>query len=176
MSDIDTLTHVLAERFGHIAIGAEFGWSHPPLNVLDCVLSLNRRYRSFVIPRVRSFAERRPEVNTLAHLRTLIDSYENPGAFGTTELNYNHPTRIQTIRDVTAYLIDAQAVPKGETEAQRLGLWALAAQPGDVLLLGIPRLRACGVSVPPHAVRRADDQAGCPHSQFCLRGDRPQGQ
>jgi hypothetical protein len=144
MSDIDTLTHVLAKRFGHVAIRTEFGWPHPPLNVLDCILSLNRRYRSFVVPRVRAFAEHRPEMTELPHLRELIASYENPGTFGTTELNYNDAPRMQTIRDVTAYLIGTVGVLDGETEAERLHTWALTARPGDVLLIGIPGFGLAG--------------------------------
>lgn len=39
-----------------------FGWESPALNVIDCVLSLNRRCRGFVLPRVTRFNEQCSEV------------------------------------------------------------------------------------------------------------------
>ena len=72
MSDVDTLTRVLQERFSQVVLRPDFGWPNPPLNVIDCVLSLNRRYKGFVLPRVQMFLERHPEIVELGHLRRAV--------------------------------------------------------------------------------------------------------
>jgi hypothetical protein len=53
-------------------------WFEPPLNVLDCVLSLNRSYDRFCLPRVEKFRQVHPEITTLASLLELIESYPTP--------------------------------------------------------------------------------------------------
>jgi hypothetical protein len=72
-------------------------WSVPPLNVLDCVLSLNRRYDTFCKPRVQQFANRHPEVDTLARLLRLIDKYSTPFEFFIEELDYRDEKRAVTL-------------------------------------------------------------------------------
>lgn len=34
---------------------AKYSWSNSPLNIIDCVLSLNRKYETMVKPRVQFF-------------------------------------------------------------------------------------------------------------------------
>jgi hypothetical protein len=64
------------------------GWQNAPLNVLDCVLSLNRHYEKFCLPRVERFADRRPDIRELAAFQDLILSYPTPLAFSDVELSY----------------------------------------------------------------------------------------
>ena len=85
--------------------GASGGWSIPPLDVLDCVLSLNRRYDSFCLPRVERFKEQHPEVDSLARLVHLINAYSNPLEFSVQELNYRHEERANTLIGVLNYLL-----------------------------------------------------------------------
>src|SRR5436190_24114515 len=63
-------------------------WDDPAMNVLDCVLSLNRRYKEFVVPRLEAFADRHPEVMGISGLRRTIRHYQSPAAFSIAELNY----------------------------------------------------------------------------------------
>lgn len=68
---IDALQHSFPTPPGE---GESGGWSVPPLDVLDCVLSLNRRYDSFCLPRVERFKKQHPEVDSLARLLHLINT------------------------------------------------------------------------------------------------------
>lgn len=138
MSDTDLLADVLKERFGHVEIRHDYGWSgNTALSVLDCVLSLNRRYDSVVFPRIQAFANRYPKVTELSHLKSMFDAYEEVGAFSREKLNYNDVRREHTIRGVVAYLTAIQANHSGETEWERLQAWAHSVQPSDYTQVGV---------------------------------------
>jgi hypothetical protein len=98
------------------------GWLNPPLDVLDCVLSLNRHYDRFCLPRVNRFAEPHPEVNTLDALLDLIAQYPTPLEFSIGELNYNHKDRADTLVGVTRYLKQVQSGYPGSSEISRLDM------------------------------------------------------
>ena len=57
-------------------LGKFTSWANPPMDVLDCVLSLNRSYDRFCLPRVESFNDRHPEIDSLEALLSLIRSYQ----------------------------------------------------------------------------------------------------
>jgi hypothetical protein len=118
--------------------GEAGGWLNPALDVLDCVLSLNRNYDRFCLPRVTAFRDRHPEITSLRGLRGLIGSYPTPIAFSIAELNYRDERRAATLVGVTGYLIKAQAAFSGATEAERLLQWALSVQPSDYWTVGVP--------------------------------------
>jgi hypothetical protein len=138
MSDVDTLADVLGSRFSHVSIRKDYGWPrNSALSVIDCVLSLNRRYDGFVLPRVETFARQRPDIVRLAHLSDMLNDCASVGEFCLRELNYNHPQREQTLRGVLAYMISAQAKQEGADEWTRLQSWAEAAKPGDYVAVGV---------------------------------------
>jgi hypothetical protein len=113
------------------------GWLVPPLDVLDCVLSLNRDYDRFCFPRVEKFKHNNPEVDTLQGLLDLIRRYPNPLEFSIQELNYRHEARAVILVQVLEFLIGVQAKFPGSSEGSRLREWAIAAQPADYQDLGI---------------------------------------
>ena len=115
----------------------DYGWPHPPLNVLDCVLSLNRRYEGFVVPRVEDFARRHPDIVRLRHLLELIDQYKTPLKFSVSELDYYHEERAETIRGVVQYLINEQRMYEGSTEAERLRQWATSVTHREYRTVGV---------------------------------------
>jgi hypothetical protein len=115
----------------------DYAWRNTPLNVLDCVLSLNRHYDSFCFPRVEQFGTAHPEVDTLDALRRLIREYDSPNAFSIAELDYNHAERAQTLLEVTEFLIKTLPSYPGSTEMERAERWAVAARPADYAKLGI---------------------------------------
>ena len=47
--DVAAVERALAKRFPQTPAGSPFAWPSPPLNVLDCVLSLNRNYDRFCL-------------------------------------------------------------------------------------------------------------------------------
>jgi hypothetical protein len=113
------------------------GWLVPPLDVLDCVLSLNRNYDRFCLPRVEQFKLRHPEVDTLERLLDLIRSYPSRLEFSIRELNYRDEGRAVILVQVIEFLIGVQAKFAGPSEASRLKKWAITVQPADYQALGI---------------------------------------
>ncbi len=137
MDDIEKLEFALKNQFTNIHLIDDFGWKCPPLDVLDCALSLNRRYKAFVLPRVYKFKEQHPDVTLLFQLKEIIQRYEKPVLFSIQELNYNDAARAETIKGVVEYLIQEQFKYSGKTEYERLHKWAIAVHPTDVYVIGI---------------------------------------
>lgn len=137
MADIDRVATCLQEQFPSPPPVAPVGWPTPALNVIDCVLSLNRRYEAFVLPRVKRFAEHRAEVIALADLLALARSYRTPLEFMAAELEYRDERRASTLIGVAEYLLDELRDHDGRDESERLRAWAEAARPGDYLLVGV---------------------------------------
>jgi hypothetical protein len=131
MSEVDVLAERLKVRFGDIAPCEKYCWHEKPaLCVLDCVLSLNRRYDKVVFPRVEKFEQHDPEVVELAHLQARLDKHE-VGDFFHQSLNYKDTRREQTLRGVVKYLLAAQAKQPGESEWKRLQAWAASVKPNE---------------------------------------------
>ncbi|MBS1856118.1 MAG: hypothetical protein JST11_12185 [Acidobacteria bacterium] len=135
--EIDALSKELLSRFSGTRTRSDYSWPSPPLNVLDCVLSLNRRYDSFVLPRVEMFRGNHPNLTTLRGLAALIRQYATPLHFSKAELNYNDRARAQTLLGVTDYLISAQLSHPGETEDARLKRWAGSVRPYEFMAVGV---------------------------------------
>ncbi|MGE3274944.1 MAG: hypothetical protein AB7O67_07515 [Vicinamibacterales bacterium] len=106
------------------------------MNLLDCVLSLNRRYEAFTRPRVQAFANRR-RVSTMRGLISLMISYDSLRSFGVQELDYNDPARMETLLGVARYLHRVQAHYTGASEMARLRKWARAAGPDTLAEIGV---------------------------------------
>ena len=141
MKDMDQDTRLLIEAlrrsFPAPPRRGSDSWPAPPLNVLDCVLSLNRRYDTFCEPRVQRFANQHPEVDTLESLLRLINRYSTPLEFSTKELNYRDEERAATLVGVLTHLLQVQNAFKGSSETSRLRQWARKARPSDYEALGI---------------------------------------
>lgn len=118
-------------------LGKFTNWANPPLDVLDCVLSLNRPYNGFCLPRVQSFRDRHPEIDSLQALLSLIRSYPSPLEFSIRELDYQDKARVETLVGVLHYLLTAQQSIQGDSEAERLLQWAESVQPQDYRSVGV---------------------------------------
>jgi len=135
--DIDKVAILLKTRFKDVKLKDNFGWKCPPLDVLDAVLSLNRRYEAFVLPRLYAFKRRNPGVQKLSQLMDLINKYPSPLLFSMQELNYRDESRAKTIIGVVNYCIDVQSSYPGETELERLEVWAKSVKPVDAYAVGV---------------------------------------
>ena len=114
-------------------------WTRSPaVLVIDCVLSLNRPYDRFVVPRLDTFAEKHPKTQRIIDLAKLIAGYPTPHAFVQQELNYNHEDRANTLASVVKFVYemveDAQTI---EEEKAELKQWAIQAKPQDYQTLNI---------------------------------------
>lgn len=137
MGDVEKLIQVLQERFSHVTPGDDYAWDNAALNVIDCVLSLNRQYYSFVVPRIRGFSERHPDIVAIHQLDALIDAYATPLEFMREELRYRDEQRAQTLRDAVQYMLAVQDDYPGDTEVERLHAWAHAVTPEDSKKVGV---------------------------------------
>jgi hypothetical protein len=99
----------------------------PAARVIDCVLSLNRRYDGFVGPRLNDFEKDQPNVRSINDLRTLIESFASPHDFMKETLHYDHEARALVLCKVVKWLA---GLPSLEG-------WAKEARPSDYLELQI---------------------------------------
>lgn len=92
---------------------------------LDAVLSINRKYYSFVVPRIKNFQENYSNINTLSKLQELI---KNSSVEQFSKIwNYNHPQRIEILTILVNNLIsyaDVKNSDSSEIELKKLRLWA----------------------------------------------------
>jgi hypothetical protein len=83
---------------------AEYGYENPIHICLDAVLSINRRYFRFVVPRIKYFQENYPDITTLAQLKNLIQKVGYNGF--ATVWNYKHPSRVETLESLVSKYIE----------------------------------------------------------------------
>ncbi len=121
-------------------------WTRPPaVLVIDCVLSLNRNYDTFLVPRLETFMNNRPETQRINDLAKLMASYPTPHAFVQQELNYNHESRAKTLQEVVEFVCQIVGEPQTiEEEKDILKQWAVQAKPQDYQTLNIKGFAIAG--------------------------------
>ncbi len=138
MQDSDRLRNALRRDFPNVVPSIDRAWSRAPaLRVIDCVLSLNRNYDRFVVPRLNAFEHRFPQAISICQLRDLIASYDSPDAFVRDALNYRHADRAQTLSQVVEYVVGTVVGNRQIEELERLRQWVVVARPSDYQTLGI---------------------------------------
>lgn len=100
-------------------------YKNAALICIDAVLSINRKYYSFVVPRIKIIQENYHEINSLTKLQELIkrSSIEEFSKIW----NYNHPQRIKTLSNLVDRLIacaDIKEYDSTKTELEKLQMWA----------------------------------------------------
>ena len=138
-SDIAAVTTQLKQISSDVSAPTGFEWSYPPaVKVIDCVLSLNRKYDTFVVPRLKTFMSNHPETQRVVELAKLMANYPTPHAFVKQELNYNHEDRARTLDSVVKHVCTivngAQTI---EQEKEGLTQWAIKSKPQDYQTLNI---------------------------------------
>ena len=137
-SDIAALANRLAQTDIPATVTEGPEWSNPPaVKVIDCVLSLNRKYDGFVVPRLRTFMNNHPDTQQVVELANLIDSYPTPHAFVKQELNYNHEDRANTLQSVARHVCSIVEGVSIASEEKVLKQWAIQAEPQDYRTLNI---------------------------------------
>lgn len=88
---------------------------------LDASLSINRKYYTFVVPRIIYFQNKYPDITKLDDLIKLIDTV---GIDGFRECwNYNHPDRVRLLYDLCNRLLEISKSYDGD-ELTALRNWA----------------------------------------------------
>ena len=81
----------------------EFGYSNPVMICLDAVLSINRKYETFVIPRLNTYKKNFPFIHTL---KQLSDQIHQAGYEGFCDIwNYQHIERVKILDNLTEKFI-----------------------------------------------------------------------
>ena len=128
--DIDRLLASLSRDFPVVIPSSDKAWTRPlAVRVIDCVLSLNRKYDAIVVPRIDAFEEKFPDVTYIRELHELIQKYANPSEFVKKELNYNHADRARILSEVVDYLMSVIGNFPIDSEADVLERWANHANP-----------------------------------------------
>jgi len=113
-------------------------WSRlPALRVIDCILSLNRPYDSFVVPRLNRFEREHPSVRAISDLHKMIASSLSPHQFVLINLNYDHEERADTLNAVVKWLVTISGRGSEQGQLSNLERWAGNSQPQDHSRLAI---------------------------------------
>ena len=144
-SDISAIATQLKRISSDVSSPTGPEWSYPPaVKVIDCVLSLNRKYDTFVIPRLKTFMSNHPEIQRVVELAKLMDHYPTPHAFVQQEINYNHEDRARILDSVVKYFCTILAAAKTlEQEKEKLTQWAIESKPHGYQTL---RIKGFGIA------------------------------
>ena len=112
--------------------------------VIDCVLSLNRQYDRFVVPRLEAFKRSHPQVRSIVQLAELMDSYPTPLDFSIEELNYRDENRARILREVVQFVCTIVQESPTLPEEEILKDWALQARPHEAETLDIKGFKIAG--------------------------------
>lgn len=137
-SDIAAVAAKLKQIAPHVTKSDDPEWSYPPaVKVIDCVLSLNRPYDKFVVPRLKVFMDRHPEIHRVTQLSELMTGYSTPHEFVVNELNYNHEDRASILQFVVTFVRSVVEQSPRTPEEDSLKQWAKRAEPRDFQTLKI---------------------------------------
>jgi len=96
---------------------------------IDAVLSINRKYYNFVVPRIKYFQDNYSNITTLEKLLNLI---KQKGIDGFSECwNYKHNARVEILYYLVNRLLEISKQYNGDTELSKLKLWASESSPND---------------------------------------------
>ena len=112
-------------------------YTTPALKLLDCVLSLNRRYYTFVVPRLDDFKTNHPDIETLEQLHSFVAKYNKPYDFFKNDLSYDDQDRAETFVGVLDYMLNVIKDDQRTSEIERLGRWAQTVEPKGYKKMGV---------------------------------------
>jgi len=143
--DVEKLEDAIKRDFSSISPSTDRAWSRSSaLRVIDCVLSLNRRYDSFVVPRLDHFERDYPEATSVRNLKALIEKYQTELAFMQDALDYNDSNRARILKDVVDFTLSKIGNTGEDSEISMLEQWARDANPEDYVDLRISGFALAG--------------------------------
>ena len=108
------------------------------IKVIDCVLSLRRSYDKFVIPRLKNFRNRHPDIQQINDLVHLMANYPTPDAFMISDLDHNSKVKPKMLQGVVKFVCQiVEGTRTIEEEKEILKQWAVQARPQDYQTLNI---------------------------------------
>lgn len=128
-ADIDAVATEIVKFASDLPSPEDLVDSRPPaVKVIDCVLSLNRKYDTFVIPRLKIFVSNHPEIQRITELAELMTSYSTPHAFMQQELDCNYEDRARILYEVVIFLCAIVQRTPTIPEEKALKQWLVQAQ------------------------------------------------
>ncbi|MGE0418475.1 MAG: amino acid synthesis family protein [Acetobacteraceae bacterium] len=141
-TDHEKLIRALRRLAPDIKPSTDRAWRREPaLRVLDCVLSLNRPYDRFVVPRLDRFERDFSEVRSVADLRAKIATFPSAHSFVLETLDYDHAERAITLEQVVSRLAEITGSGDESQQLQRLEDWARTYRDDAIL-----RIRGFGLA------------------------------
>ena len=135
--EVDRLV-VEINMLGKVAPSTDDCWKNPSaVKVIDCVLSLNRNYDHFVVPRLKKFKQEHANVVEVCDLRGFVDTFPTPFDFLADTLQYRHEARAQTLSGVIDYLLKIRESKNGISEEEAYREWAIEKGPEDYLTVKV---------------------------------------
>ena len=113
----------------------EFGYSNPVLVCMDAVLSINRKYNSFVVPRLQYFMQKYPDVTELANLKQLVQEVGYDGFH--LAWNYRHPARVMVLERLADRYIEHNLENEFADDLQGMRHWARSVAVTDYRHFGV---------------------------------------
>lgn len=127
-ADVKAVATEIAKFASDLLSSEDLADSRPPaVKVIDCVLSLNRSYDTFVVPRLRIFISNHPDIQQIIELAELMASYSTPHVFVQQELNYDHEDRARILHEVVMFLCTIVQQRPAMPEEKALKQWAIQA-------------------------------------------------
>ena len=144
-TDHEKLVAALRALAPRIRASRDRAWRREPaVRVLDCVLSLNRKYDAFVVPRLDNFEHQHPDVRTVTDLQRLMTTYPSDDAFVSNVLNYRHLQRAAILHAVVEWLATVSGNGSPAEQLSNLERWAENARPQDAAALPIKGFALAG--------------------------------
>lgn len=112
---------------------AEFAYSNPILILCDAVLSMNRKYEGFVVPRIKLIEK--SNINTLTQLNNII-TQGGIEAFSKV-WNYKDPKRVEILQNLTRKFLQLKEYYKLDNDLDVLHEWGASTKPQEWESFGI---------------------------------------
>ncbi len=109
----------------------------PAVRIIDCILSLNRDYDTFVVPRLNAFEENYPNVKSVLQLQDAIGKHQTPADFVRQTLKYNHTARANTLSAVVNWMSILAGNHLPPKQLNNIQEWAQSASCKDYKKLAI---------------------------------------
>lgn len=111
----------------------EFNYDNPVLILADAVLSMNRKYEAFVIPRIRHLEK--ANITTLNQLDALI-TQRGIEAFAQV-WNYNDPRRVEILQHLAEKFLQIKVAYRLDNDLEALRRWGKEAKPEEWESFGV---------------------------------------
>ena len=144
-ADVDAVATEIAKFASDLRSPEDLVNTQPTaIKVIDCVLSLRRSYDRFVIPKLKNFRNKHPDIQKINNLANLIASYPTPDAFMINELNYNSKVKPKMLQEVVKFVCQIVEKSPRVSEENVLKQWAIQAKPQECYGLNIKYFKLAG--------------------------------